>query len=95
MFLNFLFYSLQQEAAAAAQSSAIDNASNLTAVNQPPGQQSSNNVPSQPGPGAQSLPQNNQQSMRPISSPNSSSSGSRSMSPAVGKLIVLSFPLFR
>lgn len=80
---------LQQEAAAAAQNSSIENTSNLAANNQqPPPQQPPNNVSSQPGPGAQSLPQNNQQqSMRPISSPNSSSSGSRSMSPAVGKFI--------
>lgn len=81
-----LFPFLQQEAAAAAQNSSIENSSNLAANNQQPPQQPPNNVSSQPGPGAQSLPQNNQQqSMRPISSPNSSSSGSRSMSPAVGK----------
>lgn len=77
---------LQQEAAAAAQNNSIENTSNLAANNQPPPQQPPNNVSSQPG--AQSLPQNNQQqSMRPISSPNSSSSGSRSMSPAVGKFM--------
>lgn len=79
---------MQQEAAAAAQNSSIENSTNLAANNQQSAQQPPNNVSSQPGPGAQSLPQNNQQqSMRPISSPNSSSSGSRSMSPAVGKLL--------
>lgn len=85
--LSFLC-NLQQEAAAAAQNSSIENTSNLAASNPQPPQQPPNNVSSQPGPGAQSLPQNNQQSMRPISSPNSSSSGSRSMSPAVGKFLV-------
>lgn len=90
---SFLFLYLQQEAAAAAaaqNSTNESNSSNLAAnnSNQPPPpsnqqqqhqQAPSNNV----GPGAQ--PNNPQQSMRPISSPNSSSSGSRSMSPAVGK----------
>lgn len=85
--LSFLC-NLQQEAAAAAQNSSIENTSNLAASNPQPPQQPPNNVSSQPGPGSQSLPQNNQQSMRPISSPNSSSSGSRSMSPAVGKFLV-------
>jgi hypothetical protein len=84
---------LQQEAAAAAQNSSIENTSNLTANSQQPPQQPPNNVSAQSGPGSQSLPQNNQQSMRPISSPNSSSSGSRSMSPAVGKFITASPPL--
>ena len=83
-----LFIHLQQEAAAAAQTSSVENTSNLTANNQQPLQQPPNNVSAQSGPGSQSLPQNNQQSMRPISSPNSSSSGSRSMSPAVGKFTI-------
>lgn len=84
---HFIYYQLQlqQEAAAAAQNIALETASNSVANNQPPTQQQPNNVSSQLGAGAQLAPLNSQQSMRPISSPNSSSSGSRSMSPAVGK----------
>lgn len=77
---------MQQEAAAAAQNSAVESSGSLPSANQQQVQPPPNNVSAQPGPGAQSLPQNSQQqSLRPISSPNSSSSGSRSMSPAVGK----------
>jgi len=84
LLINSLSYHFQAEAAAAAAAAAAqnstENASNVAINNQ---QQSlpPNNVSSQPGAGVQQ----NSQPIRPISSPNSSSSGSRSMSPAVGE----------
>lgn len=92
-FIIYFFY-LQAEAAAAAaaaaaaQNSSTENASNLASNNQQQSQSlPPNNVSSQPG----AAIQQNSQPMRPISSPNSSSSGSRSMSPAVGKCIKFIF----
>ncbi|KAG5681564.1 hypothetical protein PVAND_010983 [Polypedilum vanderplanki] len=69
----------QEAAAAAAQNNSNENSSNLAVTSQqpqaPPSQPPpSNNANASQQPGSQ---------MRPISSPNSSSSGSRSMSPAV------------